>query len=236
MSSGNSIAGAPTHLCLLDDSSFRVLSVGNRMSLFDLGSAEDGGAQVEPDGNEPRNNPTNQGTLVQLATACENAIAKSRLVGIRSAMLTLRMMENWRSLFGNGDAAMIGLAIVAIMSERLMRVELASELESLALPMPIKDLGRCNISSIAAATGLNRETTRRKINQLIASGLIVREGNAIMLAPGFTQRKEAAEIVQTQLDELRRAANDLIRIGAVTDEGDAARVGAAHGVRAARRT
>ena len=76
--------------------------------------------------------------------------------------------------------------------ERLLRTELGPEYESLDKPMPMTDLSRCNINSIASATGLNRETARRKVNQLVESGLLVKDGRAISLAPGFTQ--QASEV------------------------------------------
>jgi hypothetical protein len=140
---------------------------------------------------------------------------KSRLIGIRLAMLTLRMRDNWIKLFGDHQTTLIALAIVVIMSERLLRSEVDPELKTLAVPMPTRDLAKCNISSIAAATGLNRETTRRKVDQLVRMGLVVRDKGAIQLRPGFTQQKLARDVVRTQLDELRRTLNDLLRIEAL---------------------
>ena len=154
--------------------------------------------------------------MVRLSTPAERVTSKSRLVGIRLAVLTLRLRENWQRLFGDQDSTLIALAIVAIVSERLLRTELDPDFESLERPMPLAELSPCNINSIASATGLNRETTRRKVNQLIADGLLVREGGAISLAPGFTQQALAGNVVRAQLDEIRRAANDLIRAGAIS--------------------
>ena len=153
--------------------------------------------------------------MVRLTTEAEKAASKARLVGIRLAVLTLRMRENWQRLFGDGDATLIALAIVAIVSERLLRTELDPEYESLDKPMPLTDLSRCNINSIASATGLNRETARRKVNELVESGLLVKDGRSVSLAPGFTQQALAIETVQAQLDEIRRVVNDLIRVGAM---------------------
>ena len=156
--------------------------------------------------------------MVRLATPADKVAPRNRLVGIRLAVLTLRMRENWRRLFGDDDADVIALAIVATVSERLLRSDVDPELQSLQKPMPLKELSSCNINSIAAATGLNRETVRRKVKQLVEQGLLVRERGAVGLAPGFTQQELAFEVVKSQLDELRRAMNDLIRVGAVTAE------------------
>ena len=167
--------------------------------------------KVDPDvGNiDPGSN------RARLATSVSKAEAKSRLIGIRLAMLTLRLRDNWIRLFGDHEVALIALAIVVITSERLTRAELDAQLQSLAVPLPPDGLAMCNLSSIASATGLNRETTRRKVDQLIRSGLVVRDGSAVRLTPGFTQQSLASEVVKTQLDELRRAVNDLLRIDAI---------------------
>lgn len=156
----------------------------------------------------------------RVVSSTENVEAKNRLVGIRIAMLTLRLRDNWIRLFGDHETALIALAVIVVGSERLTRSTLQHGLESLALPLPPEDLAPCNVSSIAIATGLNRETTRRKIDQLARSGLIVRERSVIRLAPGFTQQDAAAETVQAQLNELKRTINDLLRIDAVSLEAN----------------
>lgn len=138
--------------------------------------------------------------------------SRNRLAGIRSALLALRLMNNARDLFGD-HSALIGLSIIAIASERWMRADLDPRFETLSVAMPIGHLTVCNISSISAATGFNRETTRRKVNHLVEKGLIVRGGTAVMLAPGFTQKPAASSCTQKQIEEVRRAANDLVRLG-----------------------
>jgi len=156
--------------------------------------------------------------MVRLRTPAENVTAKSRLVGIRLAVLTLRMRETWRHLFGDDDAALIALATVATNSDRMLRAALDPDLESLENALSIDDLSRCNVNSIVAATGLNRETARRKVVRLIEEGLLVREQGRLRLAPGFTQQRVTLETVRTQLDQLRRAVEDLIRLGAINFE------------------
>lgn len=154
--------------------------------------------------------------MAEFRTSPKTVAAKNRLIGIRLAMLTLRIMENWRRLFRDNDSAMIALAIAVIMAERLMRSELDSDLESLTVPMPLEALSKCNISSVAAATGLNRETVRRKVNHLMEIGIVVREDGGIRLAPGFTQQELAGEVVQRQFDEWRRTTFDFLRFEVVT--------------------
>ena len=149
-----------------------------------------------------------------LAVNDRAAREKSRLVALRIASLSLRLMENWRRPFSDYDSAMIVLAIAAISGEKLTRTTLERELQNLAEPIPRDRLTPCNISSIAEATGINRETARRKINRLIEAGLVERASDgSITFSPGFSQREEPTTIVRIQLDTLNRITNELIREG-----------------------
>ena len=77
---------------------------------------------------------------------------------------------------------------------------------------------------IAAATGINRETARRKVNKLIAAGLLERaEGGSIRFSPGFSQRQEPSAMTRAQLDALVRIANELMRDGVLTMSSQAMR-------------
>ena len=142
------------------------------------------------------------------------AAAKSRLAAIRLTMLTLRTMDNWRLHVADYDSAMILVAVVAITSERLTRTQLEAELQNLDQALPAEKLGKCNISSIAAGTGLNRETTRRKVNELVKADLLVRsEDGSIGFRPGLLQEPATLDLVRRQLEGIARAANDLVRDG-----------------------
>lgn len=153
----------------------------------------------------------------------KQAAAKSRLVGIRMTLLTLRLIENWRRYVRDYDSVMILLAIAAVNGEKLTRTALEPELQDLRCPMPPERLSACNLSSIAAATGLNRETTRRKVNKLASAGLLVRrEDGSIGFSEGFTQGAKTLELVSAQLEVLSRTANDLVRDGSLVLRGGTA--------------
>lgn len=152
---------------------------------------------------------------MRLITNDVAADARSRLIGIRLATLTLRLRGSWTQLFGDPDAAAIALAIVAIGAERMLREPYEPEVGNLAVQLPVEAFGPCNISSIAKATGFNRETTRRKVDELARRGMVVRDGSNITLARGFTQQPAALGMVRTQLDALRMATNELIREGVI---------------------
>lgn len=144
----------------------------------------------------------------------ERAAANSRLTAIRLATLTLRWMENWRRNVEDYDSAMILLAVVAITASRLLRSELEPELRDMAVPFPEEALARCNISSIAAATGINRETTRRRVRSLIERGFLVRlRDGSIRFRPGYLQQPRTIDLVRRQLETFVRAADELSREG-----------------------
>ena len=96
----------------------------------------------------------------------ERASAKSRVVALRLTLMTLRLMENWQRHFRDPETAVLSLAIAAINGEKLLREDLEHDRQDLRNPMPVDRLTRCNLNSIAVATGINRETARRKVNAL----------------------------------------------------------------------
>ena len=138
----------------------------------------------------------------------------SRLTAIRLALLTSRAMENWREGVGDNDSAMILLAVVAITGERLTRAELPEDLRNVAVPLPPGYAAGCNISSIAAATGLNRETTRRKVSALIERAFLCRSEEGEICFPAARQQDPATlEFLRRQLEAVVRFANDSLRDG-----------------------
>lgn len=140
--------------------------------------------------------------------------ANGRLTAIRLAILTSRCMENWRRGIGDMDRTMILVAVVAIIGERLTRTPLDEELRGLDADLPEGLGGECNISSIAAAAGLNRETARRKVNALVEEGLLVRSaGGEISFSPDVRQSDWTERLLRKQLEAVARFANDLLRDG-----------------------
>ena len=143
--------------------------------------------------------------------------ANSRLISIRLTMLTLRCMENWRRDVDDCEKALILVAVMAISGERFTRgEELEDELKTLRNALPPERLPRCNISSIASATGLNRETARRKVLELAEAGILVRQsGGMVSFQPGILEREETSQVMRKQLEAVVRVMNDLLRDGPV---------------------
>jgi DNA-binding IclR family transcriptional regulator len=113
---------------------------------------------------------------------------------------------------------MILLAVAAILGEGLARAGIAAEYGSLGRPVEPSLLPRCNIASIAHATGLNRESTRRKVNDLIQRGLLERRADGtIGFRTGVLQEDWARKMVRRQLIEAAALANRLARLGVLVE-------------------
>jgi hypothetical protein len=154
---------------------------------------------------------------MQLTIDAPSLEANSRLTAIRLALLISRCMENARRNVGDGDSALILIAVVAISGERLTRAGLSDPLRSLSTPLPPGLAGECNVSSIASATGFNRETTRRKVNGLIESGYLQRTADGeIALMPGILAREATRTLAKLQLEAITRFVNEALRDGVLT--------------------
>ena len=146
----------------------------------------------------------------------------SRLAAHRLITMRLRLLELWREVTGGHEESLVLMAVIAITGDRLTRADVTPELRNLDNPVPRELLGRCNISSIAIATGLNRETARRVINRLIERGILERSANrSINFTAGRMQGPNAYRISEIQLDEFTRTANVLLRDGVLTFQAEA---------------
>jgi len=143
----------------------------------------------------------------------------SRIAGIAIAAYTMRAMERWRANLSDYDCVMIMIAVIAISADRLMRGEFPEAYRKLAAPIDPKLVAKVNIASIAHATGLNRETARRKVNDLIAQNLLVRDrkGNVSFQA-GLVQSDRIRSQIRGQLGEIAAVANQLTRMGVLIEE------------------
>src|SRR5687768_8767168 len=101
----------------------------------------------------------------------ERAGAQLRKIGLHLAISGLRIVEEYRRVYGDdNDRVMIILAVVASTLERAIRADDNGEFSDLRQVVPDERMAPCNVASIAVATGLARETARRKVNALIADG------------------------------------------------------------------
>lgn len=153
--------------------------------------------------------------------------AKSRIAMLLLLRLNLSCMEHWRDaqLRGWGkmfdyESTLISIAVVVIGMERVNPSTLASEgLASLGAPLPPERLQKCNVSSIAATTGLNRETVRRRIAMLERHGMLLKQpGGSVTIAPGVLENPHSESAFKAQISAIVRTVNALARQGLITRE------------------
>jgi hypothetical protein len=154
--------------------------------------------------------------MPQLLTDEAQFRSHDRVAGIRLGALYLRQRAAWAGLFGSNDAAAIMVAVAVIRSERMLRDRANSGTKTFSVPVPGGELGPCNISSVAVATGMNRETARRKIRELVRAGMLANENGELRFVPGFTQQAAFANTIREILENLRSAGNDLLRLRVFT--------------------
>lgn len=143
---------------------------------------------------------------------------QSRFTAIRLVSLTLRLMERWRRLVDDNDSAMIMMAVALINTENLTKRDLLekgiADLREGARPNLLR---RCNVSSVALATGINRETARRKVAQLTERGFLKRDtAGHVHLHPQLSIRADMVSTVHSQLETLAKAANELLHENIMT--------------------
>lgn len=159
-------------------------------------------------------------TIVPVMVDPQIASEKSRLVLSSFTSLSMRLMENWRQVIcdvtgelPDYEKTMIIGAIITIGAEKLIRGELEPNLQTLSAPLPADRLTKCNVASVAAAVRLNSETVRRKINELIDKGLVVKDPHgSLQITPELLEVPEVIHALQAQLELLRRTADQLKRI------------------------
>jgi len=144
---------------------------------------------------------------------------RGRVAGVAIAEYTMRSMERWRRNLADYDGAMIMVAVIAIGAGRLLRTGFPPSYRSLAEPIDPSLLAKVNIASIAHATGLNRETARRRVNHLVDRGLLARSADGgVGFSPGLTQESRVREQIQGQLREIAAIANQLLRLGVLAED------------------
>jgi hypothetical protein len=155
---------------------------------------------------------------MQLSIDETQAAANSRLTAIRLALLMARCMTIWSGGERDPETVLILIAVISITSEKFTRAGLHPGLRALDTYLPLGQLQGCNVASIAAATGLNRETTRRRVEKLLAKGSLIRtESGDLALPPDRVQTPEALELVRKQLEAIVRCTNELLRDGVLTE-------------------
>ena len=135
-----------------------------------------------------------------------------RLVAIRLSRFTLRSIAVWRRYVGDLDQALLLSAVAAVTADHLTRADLDPSVRNLGKALPPELVAPCNISSLATAAGINRETARRKIRILVESGFLAMDSKGLItFGRGLIQEQRTRDLVHEQLEAARRLAEELIR-------------------------
>ncbi len=71
-----------------------------------------------------------------------------------------------------------------------------------------------NAASIAAATGIPRETVRRKLKRLVALGYIIEKGRSgYVVTPGMLQRADRQTVFERCFSQIALFTNDMLEQG-----------------------
>lgn len=146
----------------------------------------------------------------------ERADTQLRKVGVQLAVSGLRIVEEYRRIYGDNDRVLIVLAVVASTLERTLRADDSGKLSDIRQQVDEEKMGPCNVASIAVATGLPRETARRKVNAMIDDGILKRDrSGAISFANGAGQNPAVYAMLRRQAGEIARLATMFSEAGII---------------------
>lgn len=139
----------------------------------------------------------------------DRADAQLRKIGLQLAISGLRIVEEYRRVYGeDNDRVMIILAVVASTLERALRNDETGEIADLRQIVPDELMSPCNVASISIATGLPRETARRKVNALIAEDILKRDRRGVItFVNGIGQNPVIYRMLRRQAGEIARLAS-----------------------------
>lgn len=139
----------------------------------------------------------------------DRAGAQLRKIGLQLAISGLRIVEEYRRVYGDdNDRVMIILAVVASTLERALRNDETGEIADLRQIIPDELVSPCNVASISIATGLPRETARRKVNALIAEDILKRDRRGVItFVNGIGQNPVIYRMLRRQAGEIARLAS-----------------------------
>jgi hypothetical protein len=124
---------------------------------------------------------------------------------------------------GDLDLAAVGetVGLVSIEPES-RKPEFREKFGNFLTVMGLEGQRPVNALTISAATGIPRETVRRKLKLLLARGVITEKARgAYVIKPGFIQQPEILATVERGMRDTMQFLNDCIRLGLVqwVDDG-----------------
>lgn len=129
-----------------------------------------------------------------------------------------RIERERRALYGGDlDLAVVAELIGTAGVEPGMRdAAFRQKHRSFDSPIPVEDQRAVNATSIANASGIPRETVRRKLKQLLKLGIIVeKEPARYVLKPGVLLKPHRQAAYARSIDQTLRFMNELLEHGLV---------------------
>jgi DNA-binding transcriptional ArsR family regulator len=119
--------------------------------------------------------------------------------------------------FGDMDQAIVAGMVAIGGIEHMMRVPAFREsFGDYRKVVGVEGQRGVNAHSIAEATGIPRETVRRKLKELVALGIVMeKERGRYIMTPGFVQRPENDAALQQVLGHFLQLMNDAVKLGIV---------------------
>ncbi|MQT11176.1 hypothetical protein [Segnochrobactrum spirostomi] len=146
----------------------------------------------------------------------------SRIFAYHFSDFVLRFWQTYVGVVGNDLQKVIIFHTISLATAPIVanNPDALGEFASLRLALPAEMQVPCSALSVAEATGLPRETTRRKIKEMVADKLLQEDPRGgYRLAAGVLQRPEIVAIFEHNVRSLVRFANASVTLGALQIDG-----------------
>jgi hypothetical protein len=119
--------------------------------------------------------------------------------------------------FGDMEQAIVaGMVAIGAIDHQFRKPDFRDAYGDIRTVVGVEGQRGVNALSIAAATGIPRETVRRKLKQLVAKGAIMeKERGRFISMPGFVQQPENVAAVEQAVRGFLQLMNDSVSLGVV---------------------
>lgn len=132
----------------------------------------------------------------------------------------LRMLQAVIEIYGDLEAFTVYLAVLAANAGAVSRDAVLSARFGGEEPIPEEYLRPVSARAIALSTGLSRETTRRKLTQLIDDGHLIKDARGIRPPVTVMAQRDNMKFAKLLLEEFSRTAKRVTQIGAAAAKGE----------------
>ena len=145
--------------------------------------------------------------LDRMAEAHERAAAEPnyRLKVALAMRYILRARRQAREAFGFSPVDFeVFLTVCSASADKLLRDPRLRTLYAQTQPVPDEEIRYLSARSVCAATGLNRETVRRSVNDLVERGWLRRNSRGYAVAPRALMKPESVDFFLAFFEALRQ--------------------------------